>query len=134
MKSIQGLAHIAVLAKDIEMSIKFYEKLGGECYARGAVQKPAGVNQLAMVSLWGFDLELIQPGDGSAATAVDGRIPHFAVEVENLPLMIHELKAMGVDTFLTEEPVVLPGLFGGLRNIFFTGPDGEQIELIEHFN
>ena len=45
-----------------------------------------------------------------------------------------ELKAQGIDTFRTPEPVVLPELFGGLRNWFFTGPSGEQIELIEHFS
>ena len=55
------------------------------------------------------------------------------VEVEDLPLVVNELRAMGLDTFRTEEPVVLPKLFGGLQNIFFKGPSGELIELIEHF-
>ena len=27
-----------------------------------------------------------------------------------------------------------PNLFGGLRNIFFKGPSGEMVELIEHFD
>ena len=70
MKSMKGLAHIAVLTTDIEKSIKFYERLGGMCTARGSVQKPTGVNQLAMLKIWGFEFEFIQPGDGSAANAV----------------------------------------------------------------
>ena len=92
-----------------------------------------GVNLLAMVRLADFEIELIQPGDGTVVPTQDGVIPHFAIEVEDLPLVVNELRAMGLDTFRTEEPVVLPKLFGGLQNIFFKGPSGELIELIEHF-
>ncbi len=134
MKSMKGLAHIAILTPDIEMSIKFYERLGGMCTARGSVQKPTGVNQLAMLSIWGIALELIQPGDGSGANAPEGVIPHIAIEVKDLMHAVNMLKVMGVNTFRTEQPNVLPDLFGGLQNIFFTGPSGELIELIEHFS
>lgn len=134
MKSMKGLAHIAILTTDIEKSIKFYERLGGMCTARGSVQKPTGVNQLAMLKIWGFEFEFIQPGDGSAANAVEGVIPHIAIEVKDLMHAVNMLKVMGVNTFRTEQPNVLPDLFGGLQNIFFTGPSGELIELIEHFN
>ena len=111
----QGLAHIAVLTEDMEKTIAFYELLGGTCTERTSVQKPTGVNQLAM-------------------TAQGGVLPHIAIEVTDLPAVAAELRAQGIDTFLTPEPVVLPELFGGLRNWFFTGPSGEQIELIEHFS
>ena len=135
MKSIKGLAHIAILTDDIEKSIKFYERLGGQCTARGSVQKPTGVNQLAMLTIWDMDLEFIQPGDGSGKGDLgSGRIPHIAIEVEDLPHAVNMLKCMGISTFQTEKPNVLPDLFGGLQNIFFTGPSGELIELIEHFS
>lgn len=133
MRSFKGLAHIAVYTTDMGKSIAFYETLGGECTARDSVQKPGGVNLLAMVRLADFEIELIQPGDGTVVPTQDGVIPHFAIEVEDLPLVVNELRAMGLDTFRTEEPVVLPKLFGGLQNIFFKGPSGELIELIEHF-
>ena len=42
-----------------------------------------------------------------------------------------ELKALGIDTFMMPEKKVLPDLFGGLQNWFFTGPSGEQIELLQ---
>ena len=42
-----------------------------------------------------------------------------------------DLKALGVDTFLTPEKVVMPDTFGGLENWFFTGPSGEQLELLK---
>lgn len=132
MKQFRGLAHIAVLTKDLERTVAFYETLGGTCTARDSVQKPTGVNQLAMIDMGGFWLEIVQPGNG-IVSAEGGAIPHFAIEVENLEECAAELKAMGMDTFLTDAPAVLPNLFGGLKNWFFTGINGEQIELIEHF-
>lgn len=133
MKSFQGLAHIAIYTTDMERSIRFYEALGGECAARDSVCKPTGVNQLAMVRLTDFQIELIQPGDGTVVTPAAGVIPHLAIEVDNLPLVVHEMRAMGLGEFCTEQPNVMPKLFGGLQNIFFHGPSGELIELIEHF-
>ena len=100
---------------------------------RDSVQKPTGVNQLAMLTLTNFEIELIQPGDGKMP-AGEGVIPHFAIEVANLPLVVNEMRVMGLGEFCTEEPIELPNLFGGLRNIFFKGPSGEMVELIEHFD
>lgn len=132
MEQFRGLAHIAVLTEDMDKTIAFYEMLGGKCTARDSVQKPKGVNLLAMVDMGGFWLEIIQPGDGTPVVP-GGVIPHIAIEVRDLPACAARLKELGVDTFLTDAPVELPQLFGGLRNWFFTGPNGEQIELIEHF-
>ena len=41
------------------------------------------------------------------------------------------VKAAGVFSFTTPEKRVLPDTFGGLQNWFFTGPSGEQIELLQ---
>lgn len=133
MKSYKKLAHIAVYTTDLERSIAFYETLGGTCTMRGEVQKPTGVNQLAMVTLTNFEIELIQPGDGTVVTPDTGVMPHFAIEVQNLPLVVNAMRAMGMGAFCTETPNVIPELFGGLQNIFFRGPSGEMIELIEYF-
>ena len=133
MRSYLRLAHIAIYTTDIERSIKFYETLGAECTMRDSVQKPTGVNQLAMLTLTNFEIELIQPGDGKMP-AGEGVIPHFAIEVANLPLVVNEMRVMGLGEFCTEEPIELPNLFGGLRNIFFQRPSGEMVELIEHFD
>ena len=129
---LQGLAHIAIYTTDLEASIAWYAKLGAECYDRGEVAKPTGINQLAMVRLAGLDLELIQPGDGTPVVAEGGVIPHFALAAGDLDAAIAALRAVGVDSFRTAQPVELPTLFGGLRNIFLTGPSGELIELLQH--
>ena len=60
----------------------------------------------------------------------EGNIPHIAVYVRDVEAAAAALREAGVDTFMTEEKVVLPNLFGGLENWFFTGPSGEQIELL----
>ena len=50
--------------------------------------------------------------------------------VDDLDAAAAAVRAAGVDTFMTPEKKVLPDLFGGLENWFFTGPSGEQIELL----
>ena len=126
---IQGLAHVAVYTKDIEESIAFYEKLGGAVEGRGAVPTPEGEKKLALVSLGGVTLELIQ--SPTPVPMGEGNLPHLALRVDDLDAAAAAVRAAGVDTFLTPEKKVLPELFGGLQNWFFTGPSGEQIELLQ---
>ncbi len=61
----------------------------------------------------------------------EGVIPHIAICVDDVDQAAADLKALGVDTFMTEEKNVLPTTFGGLENWFFTGPSGEQLELLK---
>ena len=125
----RGLGHVAVYTRDMEKSIAFYEKLGGSVKGRGGVPTPEGEKKLALVSYGGITLELIQsPG---AMPMGEGNIPHFAVLVDDLGAAAAEVRAAGVDSFMTPEKKVLPELFGGLQNWFFTGPSGEQIELLQ---
>lgn len=131
MKHITGLAHIALFTKDLGASVRFYETLGGVCTDRADVEKPTGANHLAMVKIAGFYLEIIEPHDGSPVTPEGGLFPHLALEVDDIGAAIQDLKEAGITTFRTEVPNDMPALFGGIRNIFFTGPDGEQLELLQ---
>lgn len=131
MKHFTGLAHIALFTKNLETSVKFYESLGGVVTDHADVEKPAGTNHITMVQMPGFFLEIIEPHDGSAVTAEGGLFPHFAIEVDDIDAAIADVKAAGVTAFKSEEPMTMP-IFGGIRNIFFYGPDGEQIELLQH--
>lgn len=130
MKTWNGLAHIALFTSDLEKSIRFYENLGGKCTARSQVQKPAWVNRLALVELAGFVIEMVEPGGGDAIQPNNTVWGHIAIAVDSLEDAIAELKARGVDTFLSGINE-LPDVFGGVRNIYFTGPCGEQIELMQ---
>ena len=124
----KGLGHIAIYTKDMDESIAFYEKLGGSLRQRAAVSTPNGEKLLALVAFGGVILELIQSPTPMPMT--EGNIPHLALDVDDVDAAAASIRAAGVDTFLTPEKKVLPDLFGGLENWFFTGPSGEQIELL----
>ena len=127
----KGLGHVAIYTADMEQSIAFYEKIGGSVYKRDGVQTPAGEKKLALVEFGGFLLELIEPPVGSLVPSGEGSIPHFAVYVDDLDKTAADLKAAGIISFTEPEKKVLPNTFGGLQNWFFTGPSGEQIELLQ---
>lgn len=127
----KGLAHIAIYTVDMEESIAFYEKIGGSVYKRDSVQIPEGEKKLTLVEFGGFLLELIEPPAGELVPAGEGSIPHFAVYVDDLDKAAAAIKEAGVISFMTPEKKVLPETFGGLQNWFFTGPSGEQIELLQ---
>ena len=121
----QGLGHIAVCTADMDESIAFYERIGGRLLQRSPTC-PTQANELALVELAGFIVELIASDPGS-----QGVIPHIAIYVDDVDQAAADLKALGVDTFLTPEKAVMPDTFGGLENWFFTGPSGEQLELLK---
>ena len=124
----QGLGHVAIYTADMDQSIAFYEKIGGGLKNQASIQTPEGEKKLALVDFGGVTLELIQAPTPMPLT--EGNIPHFAVYVDDVDAAAADIRAAGVDTFLTPQKKVLPNLFGGLENWFFTGPSGEQIELL----
>jgi lactoylglutathione lyase len=128
-KHYQGLGHVAVYTKDLDESIAFYKRIGGALRQRAALSTPEGDKLLALVDFGGVTLELIQSPTPMPLT--EGNVPHFAVYVDDLDAAAAAIRSAGVDTFLTPEKKVLPDLFGGLQNWFFTGPSGEQIELLQ---
>ena len=129
MKSFyQGLGHIAVYTENMAESIAFYEKIGGSLAKQAALPSPDGDKLLALVEFGGFIVELIQCP--TPAPMTEGNIPHFAVYVTDVDAAAAAIRAAGVDTFKSPAKAVLPELFGGLENWFFTGPSGEQIELL----
>lgn len=131
MKHFTRLAHIALFTKDLKTSTAFYEALGGVVTDHADVEKPTGTNHITMVQMPGFFLEIIEPHDGSPVTAEGGLFPHIAIEVDDIDAAFADVKAAGVSSFRTEEPMTMP-IFGGIRNLFFKGPDGELIELLQH--
>lgn len=125
----QGLGHVAIYTKDMDESIAFYEKIGGSLSQQASLQTPDGEKKLALVDFGGVTLELIQ--SPTPMPLAEGNVPHFAVYVDDIDQTAAAIRAAGVDTFMTSEKKVLPNLFGGLENWFFTGPSGEQIELLK---
>ena len=124
----KGLGHVAIYTRDMDESIAFYEKIGGTLSKQASLQTPDGEKKLALVAFGGITLELIQSPAEMPMT--EGNIPHIAIYVDDLDAAAAEIKAAGVDTFMVPEKKVMPDIFGGLENWFFTGPSGEQIELL----
>ena len=132
MKSLyQGLGHIAIYTENMAESIAFYEKIGGSLQQQAALPIPEGDKLLALVEFGGFTLELIQAPTPMPMT--EGSIPHFAVYVTDVDTAAAAIRAAGVNTFTTPAKRVVPNVFGGLENWFFTGPSGEQIELLHMY-
>ena len=129
MQHIRGLAHVAVHTGDLEESVAFYERIGGTVSKRDHLSTPMGEKRFALVTLAGMTLERIE--SPVPAPMDEGNMPHFALYVDDIDAAAAELRQAGVDTFLTPEKRVVPHLFGGLENWFFTGPSGEQIELMK---
>ncbi len=125
---ITGLAHIGIKVKDIDASIKFYtETLGFELTHR----QQFGTSTLAFLNIGTCLIELIQSAVYEERTP--GQVDHIAVEVKDIEALTQDLRAKGVH-FLADSISLCPGLLDGVKNIFFTGPDGERFEFFEYYN
>ena len=126
---ILGLSHIGVFVRDMQTSLAFYTMLGFECYSKAEVPNENGVLKLAFLRCGTCEIELIQPAVYEERK--DGKVDHIALRVGNIDVIMQRLIDNGV-TFEAEEPAVVPALFNnGIKNIFFRGPDGERLELVE---
>jgi len=125
---IIGLAHIGVRVSDMEKSIKFYtEVLGFELTS----QQMLGTTHLAFLNIGTCLIELIHPANFEAR--VPGQIDHIAMEVEDIEPLVCRLIEKGVP-FLSNSINDAKDLLDGVKNIFFTGPDGERFEFFEYYN
>lgn len=126
---ISGLSHIGIFVRDMKTSLEFYTIMGFECYSKADVQNKDGVVRLAFLRCGSCEIELIQYPIYNERK--DGSVDHIALRVGNIDAMIRRLIDCGV-TFDSNEPAVIPTLFdNGIKNIFFRGPDGERLELVE---
>ncbi len=122
---IKGLAHIGIRVSDMDASIRFYtEVLGFELTHRQML----GTTELAFLGIGTCLIELIHPADYKAREA--GQIDHIALEVEDIEMLVCRLIEKRVP-FLSNINNA-PALLGGVKNIFFTGPDGERIEFFDY--
>lgn len=127
-ENYKGLGHIAIYTENLEESIAFYERIGGELKMRSRSHGMGVPKELALVEFGGFLLELIQSPE--AMPIGEGSIAHFAVYVDDVDKASADIAAAGVDTFTTPEKIVMPDTFGGLHARYFKGPSGETIELL----
>jgi len=120
---ITGLAHIGIFVDDMDKSIDFYKRLGF------TLDKIEEIHiRLAFLSAGNCLIELVEQKDQPARTA--GVVDHVAMVVDNIKAAIENAKANGIDidaTQINEVPIL-----GGVKNVFFEGPDGERLEFFEY--
>ena len=142
---IEDFQHVCITCRDLERSIRFYERLGleviepvseleEEAIAR-AFQTPRGhvkVLHLAPPNAASkMFIDLVQWLDPSSTgeaypAASHVGINHLAFRVSDLEATTAALRERGI-TFLTEEPQSI----GPVRTILTTNPDGVFIQLLE---
>ena len=121
--NITGLAHIGIFVKDIDKSIDFYKRLGF------TLDKEAETTiRLAFLSAGSCLLELVEKNDIPARSA--GVVDHIAVVVDDINAAIANAKANGID--IDASAVNSLPILGGIKNVFFEGPDGERLEFFEY--
>ena len=126
--AIEKMEHVGIIVRDVAKSAAFYrDALGMELQFeyRGESGRP----NLAFLGFAKRDnrqiIELIAGDPESLAEA--GRVNHLAFTVADVDAETAKLRALGV-RFMKPEPTHLPGLG---RFIFFYGPDGEHLELMQ---
>ena len=120
---ITGLAHIGIFVKDYEKSVDFYKRLG---FTLDKEEKPS--IRLAFMSAGTCLIELVEKTDIPTRTA--GTVDHIAVTVDNIHAAIENAKANGIEIDATT--VNEMDILGGIKNVFFEGPDGERLEFFEY--
>jgi len=120
---ITGLAHIGIFCKDIEKSMDYYKRLGF------TIDKEESLGiRLAFISAGNCLIELVEQKELPPRTA--GVVDHVAMVVDNLEAAIANAKAKGIE--IDESTVNSVPILGGVKNVFFEGPDGERLEFFEY--
>lgn len=121
-------AHIAVLTKNLEQSIKWYEKVF-QFKAKQIVDK----GTMRYIFLYhenypSIEIELIEKDVEGEITY--GPIDHFALVIENIDEFIKKFPSTEIK-YQSTEPIITAT---GLKTIFIFGPNNEKIQLIEKAN
>lgn len=128
MGVIKRMDHVAVIAKDMDESIKFYTEILGFKFLSCITIEQQAIKS-AMLDCGGESLfEIVQFLDDRPYDFVDGHYELVGFTVDDLDEAIAELKGKGVE-FLMDEPVRM-GEKDGF--IFFRGPSGEKLEIVHN--
>ena len=111
--------------RDAQTSVRFYEEL---LDFKKTDEFRNGNSHLTFLRAGNCVLELIEKPEIERMPA--GNIDHVALDVDNIEEIVEKLKARRLE-FVNSEINHCDWIYGGVKNIFFKGPDGERIELFE---
>ena len=122
-----GLAHIGVFVSNMERSMKFYiDNLGFESQGIDDL----GATKIGFLKNGGCIIELVCH-ETYSNPPTRGIIDHICLEVEDIEGVVAALTANGIAMENDAGVGFSDKIRGGVKNIFFRGPDGERIELME---
>jgi methylmalonyl-CoA/ethylmalonyl-CoA epimerase len=129
MSQIKKINHVAIVVRDIEESLKFWEfALGLELHHVEDV--PSQASKVAFIPIGESEIELVQPTteDSGIAVYLEKRgegMHHLCIEVDDIEAKIKELKDAGV-RLINDTAQVLPG-----RKMAFIHPKSASGVLVE---
>ena len=129
MSQIKKINHVAIVVRDIEESLKFWESaLGLELHHVEDV--PSQASKVAFIPVGESEIELVQPTteDSGMAAYLEKRgegMHHLCIEVDDIEAKMQELKDAGV-RMINDAPQVLPG-----RKMAFIHPKAASGVLVE---
>ncbi|MGI6083599.1 MAG: VOC family protein [Limnochordia bacterium] len=120
---ISKVEHIGIMVSDLDRSIAFYrDVLGLELIER----LKNNTAEIAFFKVGDVEIELVA-GSSAPYEKTDGIVNHLTFTVTDLDAALQMLKDKGVE-LINSEPVPI---WGGMRVLFFRGPDGEKLEFFE---
>jgi len=132
MPQIKKINHVAIVVKDIEQALGFWETALGLNLDHIEVV-PSQQAKVAFIPIGESEVELVQPtsDDSGMASFLEKKgegMHHLCVEVENIDAMLVQLAEQGV-RLINEKALELPG-----RKMAFVHPkstNGVLVELYE---
>lgn len=129
MSNIKRINHVAIVVKDIEKSLEFWETALG-LKLHHVEDVPSQASKVAFIPVGESEIELVQPTteDSGLAGYLEKRgegLHHLCVEVDDIEAKMQELKDAGV-RLINDTPQVLPG-----RKMAFIHPKSASGVLVE---
>jgi len=124
--NVKGLSHIGIMVKDLDASVDFYKRLGFVLDNEESI--PARNVRLAFMSAGTCLIELVERADYEPRPA--GVVDHIALEVDDIDAAVASANEKGISINAAE--INAANILGGIRNVFFVGPDGERLEFFEY--
>ncbi|MEO8861373.1 MAG: VOC family protein [Ginsengibacter sp.] len=127
---INKIQHVGIPVTNLELSARFYKKLGFENVMSSLFTHKGNEGKVYMIKSGDIILELYQmPKEGLIETRErkNGHIDHIAFDVNNIDEALEYLKNNAFD-LIEESTVFLPFWTKGCKYFYITGPDGERLE------
>lgn len=129
MSQIKKINHVAIVVRDIDESLKFWETALG-LKLHHVEDVPSQASKVAFIPVGESEIELVQPTteDSGMAAYLEKRgegMHHLCIEVDDIEAKMQELKDAGV-RMINDVPQVLPG-----RKMAFIHPKSASGVLVE---